>query len=93
VDGLHLVQGFYDWPPDRAPSLAGVVTLHAGQARAGNSLVVAFGGPAHPTAADGSLRPRIARLYAEMRNALLRSDWVAFGRAMDALGRIVESRP
>ncbi len=92
TDGLHVVQGFYDWPSDRAPSLAGVVALHGGQARAGSSLVVALGGPAHPTAADGSLRPRIARVYAEMQDALRRSDWVAFGRSMEALRRLAAPR-
>ena len=92
ADGLHVVQGFYDWPADRAPSLAGVVTLHWGQARAGSSLVVAFGGPAHPEVPDGRLRPRIARLYAEMQDALRRNDWVAFGRAMESLRQLAESR-
>lgn len=90
TDGMHVAQGFYDWPPDRAPSLAGVVALHAGQARTGNTMAVAMGEPVHSVTADGSLRVRVTRLYEEMRDALRRGDWPAFGRAMEALGRMVQ---
>jgi uncharacterized membrane protein (UPF0182 family) len=31
----------------------------------------------------------VAALYAAMRDALRRGDWVAFGRAFDGLGRAV----
>lgn len=93
TDGVHVVQSFYDWAPDRAPSLAGVVALHAGQARAGNTLAVAMGEAVHSATADGSLRLRLTRLYADMRDALRREDWTAFGRAMEALRRLTSDRP
>ena len=93
TDGLHFVQSFYDWPPDRAPALAGVVALHAGRSRVGGSVAVAFGGPAHLMTSERSLRPRLARLYGDMQDALRRGDWPAFGRAMEALGRLAHDRP
>ncbi|MEK7239141.1 MAG: UPF0182 family protein [Gemmatimonadota bacterium] len=93
TNGLHVIQGFYDWPPDRAPSLAGVVALHGDRASVGHSLVVALGGPPHPRTSDQGLRPRLARLYGEMQDAMRRGDWVAFGRAMEALGRVARERP
>jgi hypothetical protein len=91
--GLYLFQSFYDWPPERAPSLRGVVSLHAGATRAGSSLVTALGAPSHPAGDDGAVRIRVAKLYAELRDAMRRSDWSAFGRALDALGQVVGTRP
>jgi uncharacterized membrane protein (UPF0182 family) len=32
------------------------------------------------------MRARAAALYGEMRDAMRRGDWTAFGRALDALG-------
>jgi uncharacterized membrane protein (UPF0182 family) len=34
---------------------------------------------------------RVRRLYEQMREALRRGDWEAFGRAYDALGRLITS--
>ena len=36
----------------------------------------------------GDLRTQVQAIYAAMRSAMQRSDWAAFGRAMDALSRI-----
>lgn len=93
TDGVHVVQSYYDWPSDRAPTLTGVVALHAGQVRTGNTMAVAMGEPVHALTSDGSLRVRVTRLYAEMRDALRRGDWTAFGRAMEALRRLTIGRP
>jgi len=93
TDGLYVFQSFYDWPPERAPALRGVVSLHAGATRTGSSLVTALGAPSHPAGDDGAVRLRVARLYAELRDAMRRSDWSAFGRALDALGLVVGTRP
>jgi len=91
--GLVLFQSFYDWAPERAPALRGVVSLRAGATRAGSSLVTSLGAPSHPAGDDGTVRIRVARLYAELRDAMRRSDWNAFGRALDALGLVVGARP
>lgn len=43
------------------------------------------------TAMAGDLRAQVQAIYAEMRAALQRNDWIAFGRAMDALSRAAGS--
>jgi uncharacterized membrane protein (UPF0182 family) len=37
----------------------------------------------------GDLKTSATALYAAMRDALRRGDWAAFGRAFDALGRVL----
>ena len=86
--GTLVLQSFYEWMPERAPVLTGVVAVQRGQARAAASLASMFGAPAHADATDGHLRIRIARIYAAMQEALRRSDWVAFGQAMAELRRL-----
>jgi len=72
------------------PSLARVATVIGDTVRAGPSLAAALGvapdaqGGAATTPTD--LRARVASLYGEMRDALRRGDWSAFGRAFEALG-------
>lgn len=41
----------------------------------------------------GDVRGQVQAIYAAMRAALQRSDWIAFGRAMDALSRIAGASP
>ncbi len=89
TDGLFAIQSFYDWSPDREPVLTGVVALHAGGARAGATLARALGGSPPPSSADGAVRSRVARLYVDLREAMRRGDWRAFGQALDALGHLV----
>jgi hypothetical protein len=36
----------------------------------------------------GDVRGQVQAIYAAMRAALQRNDWIAFGRAMDALSRV-----
>lgn len=90
--GTMVLQSFYEWGPDRGPSLAGVAVLTPGASRAGVTLGVALGGPGHALRSDAGLRTRLARLYAELQAARSRGDWAAFGRAVDALGRLVDGR-
>lgn len=92
TDGLHVMQTFYEWPPDRAPVLAGVVALHAGQVRVGGSMAVALGAPVRTPSTSGSMQPQVARLYAAMQDALRRGDWPAFGRAMEGLRELASGR-
>jgi hypothetical protein len=67
-----------------------VATVVGDTVRAGPSLAAALG--LAPDASDTlaasptELRTRAASLYGEMRDALRRGDWNAFGRAFEALG-------
>jgi hypothetical protein len=45
------------------------------------------------TPATGDVRGQIQAIYAAMRAALQRNDWIAFGRAMDALSRVAGNPP
>lgn len=90
--GTMVVQAFYEWVPDRAPALAGIVAIQGGEVRTALSLAAAFGAPAHAAESDDRLRLRIARIYAALQDALRRSDWTAFGRAMSALRRLAVDR-
>jgi hypothetical protein len=56
------------------------------------SLTAAFGAPAHVADSDARLRLRIARVYAALQDALRRSDWNAFGRAMAELRNLTIER-
>jgi uncharacterized membrane protein (UPF0182 family) len=92
--GLALVQPFYDWPRDDAPSIAAVTVLADGVTRRGATLTAALGVPARPApdavVSGDDLPARAQALYARMRAALQRGDWVAFGEAMDALGAVLD---
>ncbi len=91
-DGMLAIQSFYEWSPDRPPTLAGTVAWHRGEARAAASLASAFGAPSRAGETDARLRLRMARVYAAMQDALRHADWVAFGRAMAELRRLSTER-
>jgi hypothetical protein len=91
--GLLVVQSFYDWPPERAPALAGIVALQGTNTRVAGSVAAAYGALAHTVAApDGQLRLRISRIYASLQQALRLNDWAAFGRALQELRRLSSER-
>jgi hypothetical protein len=91
--GTLLVQSFYEWVPERAPTLAGIVALQGAQSRTAMSLNAAFGAPAHVATTEERLRLHVARIYVELQDARRRGDWVAFGRALDMLGRLISGGP
>ncbi|MDP1889904.1 MAG: UPF0182 family protein [Gemmatimonadaceae bacterium] len=93
TSGTLLVQSFYEWVPDRVPSLAGIVALHGGDARTAMSLAASLGAPAHTLATEERLRLHVARIYVDLQDARRRGDWVAFGRALDMLGRLISGGP
>ncbi|HEU6453346.1 MAG TPA: UPF0182 family protein [Gemmatimonadaceae bacterium] len=97
-NSVALVQPAYRWKNDGAPTLARVAVARAGAATAGATLAGALGvaeqqpaGGAGAPAGAGDFRTRVRRLYEQMREALHRGDWEAFGRAYDALGRLIAS--
>jgi uncharacterized membrane protein (UPF0182 family) len=89
--GIAFIQPTYRWRPQTAPSLNRLATLVGDTIRA----MAPTGMPATPVATSDSsrdFRSTINTLYAQMREALRRGDWAAFGRAFDALGRALGSR-
>jgi uncharacterized membrane protein (UPF0182 family) len=88
--GIGFVQPTYHWHPPNAPTLNRVALLVGDTTRS-----VAPGSMAVPRPATGTtpaaaaLKSSAAQLYAAMRDALRRGDWAAFGRAFEALGRVL----
>jgi hypothetical protein len=86
---LYMQAGFR-WRAGASPQLAHVAVVVGDSARSAPTLNAALGlaprapGLASTTPADA--RARAETIYGEMRDALRRGDWSAFGRAFDALG-------
>ena len=82
------LQTAFRWRAGAAPALARVATVVGDTVRSGPTLAAALGlAPTTPRPATPTdLRAHAATLYTEMRDALRRGDWTAFGRALDALG-------
>ncbi|HEX7979671.1 MAG TPA: UPF0182 family protein [Gemmatimonadaceae bacterium] len=80
-----------------SPTLGRVATITGDSLRTGPTLAAALG-LASPTATAGparqvDLRTRAESLYRDMRDALRRGDWPAFGRAFEALGGALRVAP
>jgi uncharacterized protein len=88
--GIAFLQPSYRWRPQNTPSINRVALLWDDSSR---SVAPPFGlvppVPAVPAAASPETKSGASALYAAMREALRRGDWVAFGRAFDALGRLL----
>jgi uncharacterized protein len=84
------LQAAFRWRAGATPALARVATVVGDTTRAGATLAAALGltarEPGAAVAAPSDLRTRASALYTEMRDAMRRGDWSAFGRALDALG-------
>jgi uncharacterized membrane protein (UPF0182 family) len=87
--GIGFVQPAYRWRAESVPSLVRIATLVGDSARA-LSPANTLAGAAPPKVAPASAQRSAAALYDEMRDALRRGDWTAFGRAFDALGRVLQ---
>jgi hypothetical protein len=95
--GVAFIQPSYRWRPQTVPTLNRLAVLAGDTVR---PLAPPFTSTARPAAAASSAEhPSVvdgrsaAALYATMRDALRRGDWIAFGRAFDALGRLLGGRP
>lgn len=93
--GMGFAQPTYRWHGQSPPSLNRVLVLSGDTLR---SLAPPLAGAttASPTLAGQSspsdLRGSVTSLYAAMRDALRRGDFTAFGRAFEALGRVLEGK-
>jgi hypothetical protein len=86
ITGVAFVQPRYRWRPQSIPSLNRIALLSGDTARSIAPLSNAAR-PGEPSLPSGDFRASVAAAYAAMRDAMRRGDWVAFGRAFDALGR------
>jgi hypothetical protein len=85
--GIGFFQPTYRWRPQSGPALNRIAIFVGDTVRS----------IAPSTATSPAPRPQPspaspAALYNEMRDALRRGDWAAFGRAFDALGRVLEGK-
>ena len=91
--GIALVQPTYRWHGPAAPTLSRVLVISGDSLR---SIAPPLSGAAAPVVAGAAsatdFRGSIARFYGAMRDALRRGDFVAFGRAFDALGKALGLR-
>jgi len=84
--GIAFLQPTYRWRAQSVPSINRVALLSGDTTR---SIMPPFttGNHPAPTAVVAEPSASAASLYNAMREALRRGDWVAFGRAFEALGR------
>ncbi len=84
--GIAFVQPRYHSRPQSIPALSRIALLSGDTSRSiAPSATLARGNETSLPAGD--LRASVAAAYADMREAMRRGDWAAFGRAFDALGR------
>jgi hypothetical protein len=81
------LQPVFSFPLDDSPAFSYVGVLAGDTAR---KAVPARRDGAPPS---GDVRGQVQAIYAAMRSALQRNDWIAFGRAMDALSRVAGNQP
>ena len=95
-DGMLFAQSAFASRADAPMTLIRSAVLANGTVFAGRSVSQALGAP--PLAADtasltpAAFRARVTALYAQSRAALQRGDWIAFGRAYNALGALLARR-
>jgi len=93
--GRAYVQTAYAWRGDGSPAVRLVAVLADDTVRTGVTIAAAAGlpVPALPVTplTPAEFRGRVDALYAEMREAMRRGDWMAFGSAYEALGSLLRS--
>ncbi|HEY4129683.1 MAG TPA: UPF0182 family protein, partial [Gemmatimonadaceae bacterium] len=92
--GIAFMQPTYRWRPPNIPSLNRVAFLVGDTARSVAPPVAPPGvvAPPTPTSSPTDTKSAASTFYNAMRDALRRGDWAAFGRAFDALGRVLEGK-
>lgn len=87
-----LLQPRYDWRGAGPPRLMYVAAIAGDSVRSARTLLQLAGRLPDSTTASADVRAGALRLYDEMRRAQQRGDWAAYGRAFDALGRLLRAR-
>ena len=97
------IQTTYAWRTDGAPTVARVAIHGTGTTRDSVGFGPTLSDAAGVSPDTGELAPalltpagfrqRVDDLYAAMRDALRRGDWVAFGKAYDDLGQLLRTSP
>jgi uncharacterized membrane protein (UPF0182 family) len=87
--GIAFVQPSYRWHPPNAPAVNRVALLVGDTTRSVAPGSMAQPHPSSAVAPTSALKASAAQLYAAMRDALRRGDWAAFGRAFEALGKVL----
>lgn len=80
-NGFVFVQPVFSMPIEEAPAFAYVGVIDGDSLRRMSPV-------RRDGTAGGDVRVQVQAIYAAMRVALQRNDWIAFGRAMDALSRV-----
>ena len=97
ADGLWLVQPHYLWPVNGPPAVSHVALWRDGSASAARDLGTVLRGvrPNEPMETPGTpaWQARVSALYNQMRVALKKGDWAAFGEAFETLGRLTGQPP
>lgn len=95
--GAAYVQTAYARRSDGTPSVRLVAVAIGDSVRTGATIAAAAGlpAPALPITplTPSEFRARVEALYVEMREALARGDWLSFGNAYEALGRVLRTTP
>lgn len=93
--GIAFAQTTYTARGDGTLAIARVVVAEADSVRSGPSALMAVGvTPSSvllPPATPEEFRSRVEGHYRQMREALARGDWSAFGEAYEALGRLLRA--
>jgi hypothetical protein len=87
--GIGFVQPTYRWRAQGAPTLDRIALLVGDTATALAPSAASITRGSEVPIVAGDLKTSVTALYAAMRDALRRGDWAAFGRAFDALGRVL----
>lgn len=93
--GIAYLQTTYATRGDGTPFIHRVALFDGDSVSHGPTLTAAVGAPApeisRPPATPEEFRARVEALYREMREALRKGDWTAFGAAYEALGKLVSA--
>ena len=97
AEGLWVAQPAYLWPSGGPPLVSHVALWRSGSATAARDIAAVLRGsrPNESTEAPGTpaWQARVAALYNQMRGALKKGDWAAFGEAFETLGRLTGQPP
>jgi hypothetical protein len=96
ASGILFEQSAFGWRAETPPTLLRAALTDGTVIESGRSVSVALGAPALAAdslpATPAAFRARVTALYGEMRAAMRRGDWPAFGRAYEALGVLLARR-